>query len=71
MSDTPIGQAIARARQRKRLTQEQLAEQLGCSANTVVNWETGKHFPRRHLGAIESALEIDLGGYMPAAEPVQ
>ena len=65
MEEIPIGRAIARARQRKRLTQEELARILGVSRATVANWETGVHFPARTLGAIEAALDISLGGYQP------
>lgn len=65
MEDTPIGKAIARARQRKRWTQREFAEVLGVSVATVANWERNEHFPLRNLGAIEEALEISLDGYEP------
>lgn len=64
----PIGSVIARARQRKRWTQAELARQLGVNRMTVVSWEAGKNFPLRNLGAIEEALDISLDGYEPAAE---
>ena len=63
MEEIPIGTAIARARQRKRLTQAALARHLGVSVNSVGKWENGTHFPQRHLGAIEEALGISLHGY--------
>lgn len=65
MEEVPIGNAIARARHRKRWTQERLAAVLGVSKSTVANWERGAHFPLRNLGAIEAALDIDLAGYEP------
>ncbi len=65
MGNIPIGRAIARARHRKRWTQQQLAEHLGVNKVTVANWERGEHFPLRNLGAIEEALGIDLAGYEP------
>ena len=65
MQEISIGKAIRRARQRQRLTQDALAAKLGVSNASVVNWESGKHFPLRHLGAIEEALGISLEGYEP------
>ena len=65
MEDSPIGKVIARARHRKRWTQEQLADVLGVSKVAVSNWERGEHFPQRNLGAIEEALGISLEGYQP------
>lgn len=61
----PIGRVIARARQRKRLTQAELARQLGVSRTSVAQWENGVHFPQRNLGAIEEVLDISLDGYQP------
>lgn len=63
----PLGKAIARARQRKGWTQVQLAERLGCHELSVVAWETGRHYPKRNLGAIEQALDIDLSKYEKAS----
>jgi transcriptional regulator with XRE-family HTH domain len=63
MEEIPIGKAIARARQRKRWTQEDLARVVGVSRPTVADWERGEHYPLRYLGAIEEALGIDLNGY--------
>lgn len=65
MEEIPIGNAIRRARQRKRLTQEALAVRVGVSKASVTSWESGKHFPQRHLGAIEEVLDISLAGYEP------
>ena len=44
------------------MTQQELASRLGVSPTTVANWETGKHYPRRHLGAIEAELRVRLNG---------
>lgn len=55
-----IGTRIARRRQQLRMTQEELAARLGVAKSTVANWETGKHFPLRHLGAVEQVLGIRL-----------
>lgn len=41
-----IGKRIRKARQDKDLTQEQLADKIGYTKQTVSNWETGKSTPR-------------------------
>lgn len=61
-TDPRIGTRIQRRRQAMRMTQDELAGQLGVAKSTVANWETGKHFPKRHLGAVEAALGIRLTG---------
>ena len=63
MEEIPIGKAIALARQRKRWTQQRLADHLGVSKSTVAKWETGLHFPLRNLGAVEEALDVSLDSY--------
>lgn len=68
MEEIPIGKAIRRARQIKRLTQAELALKLGVDRTAVTNWERGAHFPQRHLGAIEAALGISLAAYEPEAK---
>ena len=65
MEEISAGKLIARARQRKKLTQAEFALMLGVSRNTVGNWETGTHFPQRHLGAVEEILGISLEGCEP------
>jgi transcriptional regulator with XRE-family HTH domain len=65
MEEIPIGRFIRRARQRKRLTQMAFAARIGVSKSSVANWESGLHFPQRHLGAIEEVLEISLAAYEP------
>jgi transcriptional regulator with XRE-family HTH domain len=68
MTETSLGDEIRRARQRKRMTQQELASQLGVAKSTVVHWETGKHFPLRYAGIIEEALGIVIPA-SPAAAP--
>ena len=41
-----IGKRIRKARQDKDLTQEQLADKIGYTKQTVSNWEIGKSTPR-------------------------
>ena len=61
-TELPVGTRIKRRRQVLRLTQEDLAGRLGVSKSTVANWESGKHFPLRYLGAVEQELGISLAG---------
>ena len=61
MADESPGAIIRRARQEARLTQAQLAVQLGVHKNTVMDWEKGKYFPDRHYHALNKILRITLG----------
>ena len=65
MADEPIGILIQRARHRKRMTQQEVADALSVSRDTVVKWENGTHFPARNAGAVEELLDITI----PAPEP--
>jgi transcriptional regulator with XRE-family HTH domain len=56
----PVGILIARARQRQRMTQAQLADALGVAESTVANWERNEHYPARYAGAIEALLDITI-----------
>lgn len=56
----PIGVRIQRRRQALGMDQERLAALVGVSRSAVSNWERGRHFPQRHLGAVEEALGISL-----------
>jgi transcriptional regulator with XRE-family HTH domain len=42
-------------------SQEALAARLGVGRTSVANWESGKHYPDRWLGALEAVLDISLG----------
>jgi transcriptional regulator with XRE-family HTH domain len=64
------GAKIRRRRQELRLTQEELAERVGVDASSVLNWEAGKHYPKRKLGALESVLGIRLEGDDEPVSPV-
>jgi transcriptional regulator with XRE-family HTH domain len=55
-----VGTLIARARQRRRLTQAQLAAELGVSESTVADWERGEHYPLKYAGLVEAALDITI-----------
>jgi len=68
MSNESVGLLIARARQRKRLTQVQLAEKLGVSPTTVANWERGAAYPLKFGGVVEEFLGIVIPARDPARE---
>lgn len=44
-----IGKRIAQLREKKKLTQTQLAELLEVGASTVRMWETGERIPRDEM----------------------
>ena len=59
---TPIGEKIKKARQKKKITLHQVANDTGCSIDYLKNIESGKAIPP--VGAllqISRALEIDSG----------
>ena len=49
MDQSKIGAFIAEKRKAKKLTQAQLAEQLGITDRAVSKWETGKSLPDASL----------------------
>lgn len=59
---TEIGTSIKRARERKRWSQQRLADALGVDRKTVDNWENGRTRPRSSIGAIEEVLGVSLDG---------
>lgn len=61
-TDPGIGTKIRKRRQELGLTQAQLADRVGADESSVINWESGRHFPKRKLGAIEAVLGISLDG---------
>lgn len=54
-----IGELLARHRQRRRMTQAELADDLGVAERTVRNWEGGLRAPRGKT--VHQALERVLG----------
>jgi len=58
-----VGLRIKKRRQELGLSQEDLAARIsggGVSKSTVQKWESGRHFPGRHLGSVEAVLGIVL-----------
>jgi DNA-binding XRE family transcriptional regulator len=60
---TPIGLKIKRARERLRITQEELARAVDVSQKTIDNWENDRSYPRSAIGALEAHLG-------PLTEPI-
>lgn len=56
MSNEVIGKQINKLRNKFGLTQEDLAEKLGYSKQTISNWETGLKTPR--MGAIQKIADL-------------
>jgi transcriptional regulator with XRE-family HTH domain len=61
-----LGPQIRRARERRRWTQQQLADALDVGLRTVGGWERGEAVPRNSIGALEDVLGISLAGDAPA-----
>jgi transcriptional regulator with XRE-family HTH domain len=55
-----IGLVIRRARERRRMTQQQLADAVGVSLRSVSNWELGHHVPRNRTAVLEEVLAVSL-----------
>lgn len=53
------GDEIKEARERRRMTQQELADELGVSLRTVGSWERGESVPRSRLGAIREVLRME------------
>lgn len=65
-----IGERIRAARKAKKLSQEQLAEELGVSFQAVSTWEQGKFIPdSEHLPALAEALDLSLDALFAQKEP--
>lgn len=64
-----IGTMIRRARERKRMSQEDLARLLGVSRSAVNAWERDRAYPRNSIGALEEILGISLDGGQGEREP--
>ena len=63
-ADVSLGEQIRGARERRHMTQQQLADLLGVDRKTVDNWENRRTSPRNRMGAlVEWAPE--LGGEEP------
>lgn len=64
-----LGQALALARTRSGLTQQELGEKIGMSKRSVQEWERDAISPLRHLGKIEEALGVPEGRILDMVDP--
>lgn len=55
-----LGARIRRARERARLSQEELAALVGASSRAVGDWENNRRKPRNRLGVLEEVLGVRL-----------
>jgi DNA-binding XRE family transcriptional regulator len=61
-----IGRNIEGWRQRRELTQDELAAMVGCDRSAVCRWETGNRLPSlRHLMTLGRALGCDARALLP------
>ena len=62
MSSGPLslGTRIRRARERRRLTQLELAEAVGVSVRAVSDWERDRTRPKNRLGVLEEFFGVSL-----------
>jgi transcriptional regulator with XRE-family HTH domain len=56
------GEMIKASRERQRMTQQELADEVGVSLRTVGSWERGETVPRNRIGAIAEALDLEIPG---------
>ena len=64
-----VGAQIRRARQLLDMRQQDLADKLGVSRNTVAKWEVDQAYPQRKQARLEQVLGISLDG--EPAEPAE
>lgn len=61
-----VGQNIGKFRRRHGLTQEKLAEAIGCDRSAVCHWEAGNRLPTlEHLVALGRALGCSARALLP------
>lgn len=69
-ADPSLGTKIRRARERKRMSQQQLADALEVSRGAVNAWENDRARPASSIGALEDVLGVSLDGDDSEAELV-
>lgn len=69
-AELALGTRIRRARERRRWTQQRLADALGVSVRTVNDWENGRTQPRSSIGALEDVLGVRLDSREQQARPI-
>lgn len=67
---TRVPAALRAARKAMRMTQEELAAQVGCSVETVSNMERGASLPGLELFLqVAAVLKLDVATLLPTAHP--
>lgn len=61
MTPPSLGTRIRRARERRQLSQEELAAAVGASSRAVGDWENDRRRPRNRLTVLEDVLGVNLG----------
>lgn len=61
-----LGKQIRRARERARMSQQELADAVGKSVRAVNDWENNRASPRSSIGALEEVLGVSLDGEIPS-----
>lgn len=69
MTEPTLGTLIRRARERRRWSQQQLADQLAVSLRAVNDWENDRSRPRSSIGALEEVLGTQLEPTQPGPDP--
>jgi transcriptional regulator with XRE-family HTH domain len=65
MSVERIGMRIKALRQKRKLSQEALAERAGITRGYLARLETGRHEPTlTMLGKLAKALKVEIGGLL-------
>ena len=65
MNQEKIGKLIASKRKEQKLTQKELAEKLGITDKSVLNWENGKYMPNLSLfEPLSNILKITINDLM-------
>lgn len=67
--DARKGGIVRKRRQALDLDQRDLAQRVGVHVNSVQRWESGRQYPGRHLGKLESVLGIVIDDAPTPEEP--
>ncbi len=65
-----LGTRIKRARERRRLSQKEVAAALKVDVKTIDNWEHGRTKPRSSLGALEDFYGEDFTSHPAGLPPI-
>lgn len=66
-----LGQRIRAARERRMMTQQELADLVGVDKRTVGNWERGRVRPRNRMGKLTEVLDLEMSSLEQAEEDIR